>query len=137
MEVVKDICDRMAVMEAGKVIEEGPVYDMFSNPKQELTKNFVNSILQFELPHHLLEERTGKIIKVTFQGAIAEEGIISDAFQHYPVKGNILHGKIEYIQNNPLGIFIMELTGDDDDITKAIAYIKDRTKNVEVIYHAS
>ncbi|NRK74276.1 ATP-binding cassette domain-containing protein, partial [Salmonella enterica subsp. enterica serovar Typhi] len=72
MEVVKDICDRMAVMEAGKVIEEGPVYDMFANPRQELTKSFVNSILQFELPSHLLEERTGKIIKVTFQGVIAE-----------------------------------------------------------------
>lgn len=137
MEVVKDICDRMAVMEAGKVVEEGPVYDMFANPKQELTKNFVNSILQFELPNHLLEERKGKIIKVTFQGAIAEEGIISDAFQHYQVKGNILHGKIEYIQNNPLGIFIMELTGEENEIVKAIQYIKDRTKNVEVIYHAS
>ncbi|WP_400242965.1 methionine ABC transporter ATP-binding protein [Niallia sp. JL1B1071] len=137
MEVVKDICDRMAVMEAGKVIEEGAVYDMFANPKQELTKNFVNSILQFELPNHLLEERKGTIIKVTFQGAIAEEGIISDAFQHYQVKGNILHGKIEYIQNNPLGIFIMELTGDDAEITKAIQYIKDRTKKVEVIHHAS
>ena len=110
---------------------------MFANPRQELTKSFVNSILQFELPSHLLEERTGKIIKVTFQGVIAEEGIISDAFQQYSVKGNILHGKIEYIQNNPLGIFIMELTGADDEITKAIAYIKGRTKNVEVIHHAS
>ena len=60
MEVVKTICDRMAVMQDGKIIEEGHVYDVFANPKQLLTKDFVNSILQFDLPERLLEERQGQ-----------------------------------------------------------------------------
>lgn len=136
MEVVKDICDRMAVMENGNVVEEGQVYDLFANPKQPLTKDFINSILQFELPDHLLKQRTGKIIKVSFQGANAEEAIISDAFQNFKVKGNILHGKIEYIQNTPLGIFIMELTGEEQEIQKAIEFVKSRTESVEVIQDA-
>lgn len=67
MEVVKDICDRMAVMQNGRIIEEGNVYDLFSNPREQLTKNFINSILQFDLPENLLKERRGKIVKVFFK----------------------------------------------------------------------
>lgn len=134
MEVVKEICDRMAIMQNGKIIEEGSVYDIFSNPVQPLTKDFINSVLQFELPDYLLKERHGKIIKIQFKGTIAEETVVSDLFQRFKVKGNILHGKIEYIQNTPLGIFIMELLGEPGEITKAIEYIKLRTENLEVIY---
>jgi D-methionine transport system ATP-binding protein len=137
MEVVKDICDRMAVMQDGKVIEEGKVYDLFSNPQQPLTKDFINSILQFDLPEKLLKERNGKIIKIYFQGSIAEESVISDVFQQFKVKGNILHGKIEYIQETPLGIFVMELTGAPLEIERAIHYITDRTRNLEVIRDAA
>ncbi|GLB60867.1 methionine ABC transporter ATP-binding protein [Cytobacillus sp. NCCP-133] len=137
MEVVKDICDRMAVMQDGKVIEEGKVYDLFSNPQQPLTKDFINSILQFDLPDKLLKERDGKIIKIYFQGSIAEESVISDVFQQFKVKGNILHGKIEYIQDTPLGIFVMELTGATLEIERAIHYITERTKSLEVIRDAA
>lgn len=137
MEVVKTICDRMAVMQDGKIIEEGNVYDVFANPQQPLTKDFVNSILQFDLPGRLLEERKGKIIKIYFQGAIAEQSVISDVFQKFKVRGNILHGKIEYIQDIPLGIFIMEVSGDKNEIDHAIDYIGTRTKNLEVIHDAA
>jgi D-methionine transport system ATP-binding protein len=137
MEVVKTICDRMAVMQDGKIIEEGNVYDVFANPKQLLTKDFVNSILQFDLPERLLEERNGKIIKIYFQGAIAEQSVISDVFQKFKVRGNILHGKIEYIQDIPLGIFIMEISGDKNELDRAIDYIASRTRNLEVIHDAA
>ncbi|HAQ06937.1 MAG TPA: methionine ABC transporter ATP-binding protein [Bacillus bacterium] len=137
MEVVKSICDRMAVMQEGKIIEEGNVYELFANPQQPLTRDFVNSILQFELPERLLEERDGKIIKIYFQGAIAEQSVISDVFQKFKVRGNILHGKIEYIQDTPLGIFIMSVAGEAIEIDRAIAYIGSRTKNLEVIQDAA
>lgn len=137
MEVVKTICDRMAVMQNGKIIEEGNVYDLFANPQQTLTQDFVNSILQFELPERLLGKRDGKLIKIYFQGEIAEQGVISDVFQRFKVKGNILHGKIEYIQDIPLGIFIMEVSGDKQELERAIAYIASRTKNLEVIDDAA
>jgi D-methionine transport system ATP-binding protein len=136
MEVVKEICDRMAVMQDGKVIEEGRVYEIFSNPAQPLTKDFINTVLQFELPNHLIENRTGTIIKIFFKGAIAEDSVVSDVFQKFNVSGNILHGKIEYIQETPLGIFIMELTGEQAEIYRAIEFITLRTKNLEVIHDA-
>jgi D-methionine transport system ATP-binding protein len=137
MEVVKEICDRMAVMQDGRIVEEGPVYDLFANPTNELTQEFINTILQFDLPEHLLTSSKGKIVKIHFRGAIAEESVISDALQKFQVKGNILHGKIEYIKETPLGIFIMELTGNMAEVEHAIQYITSRTESLEVIRDAA
>ncbi|MET3698245.1 D-methionine transport system ATP-binding protein [Bacillus oleivorans] len=134
MEVVKEICDRMAIMQSGKIVEEGPVYEIFANPVQPLTKEFINSVLQFELPDYLLSNRKGKIIKIQFKGSVAEESVVSEVFQRFKVKGNILHGKIEYIQETPLGIFIMEVLGESSEVEKAIEYITLRTEHLEVIY---
>lgn len=135
MEVIKEICHRVAVMQEARIIEEGPVYEIFAAPKQELTKDFIRTILQFDLPEKLLAHRNpaGMIIKLEFKGNIAEESIVSDVLQSYRVKGNILHGKIEYIQDTPYGIFIMELMGDREEIQKALQMLIDRTSNVEVI----
>ncbi|GMO00092.1 methionine ABC transporter ATP-binding protein [Parageobacillus thermoglucosidasius] len=137
MEVVKEICDRVAVMQNGRIIELGTVYDIFTNPQEELTKSFINSVLRFEIPDHLLQKRTGTMVKIHFKGEIAEEAVISDMLQSFRVKGNILHGKIEYIQEIPLGIFVMELIGEQEEIQRAIDYISQRTNALEVIAYAA
>ncbi|MGG4265031.1 methionine ABC transporter ATP-binding protein [Peribacillus simplex] len=137
MEVVKELCHRVAVMQDGRVIEEGPVYEIFSQPKQELTKQFISSVLDFELPSHLIERSKGTIIKIQFEGQTAGESIFSDTIQTHSVKGNILHGKIEYIQDAPLGILIIELIGDAAEIHLAVEYIKNRSSSVEVLKHVT
>jgi D-methionine transport system ATP-binding protein len=137
MDVIKSICDRVAVMENGEVIEEGPVYEIFANPVKPLTKLFINSVLQLELPEQLVKNSKGVLVKIQFKGNVAEEPIVSDMLQKYAVKGNILHGKIEYIQGTPLGIFVIELIGTTEEIQKAIKFLHDRTKHLEVIDHAA
>ncbi|MCM3568558.1 methionine ABC transporter ATP-binding protein [Neobacillus mesonae] len=133
MDVVKEICHRMAIMQDGKVIEEGPVYDIFASPEAALTKEFIESVVSFEVPDAILKTCEGPIIKVMFKGQVAGEGVISDMLQQFHVKGNFLHGSIEYIQELPLGIFIMELKGQKDEVDKALQYIEDRAAQVEVI----
>ncbi|MFE1246325.1 methionine ABC transporter ATP-binding protein [Fictibacillus sp. NPDC058756] len=133
MEVVKEICHRMSVMQDGEIIETGDVYNLFAHPEKELTKTFISSVIQMNLPEPLLKGRKGVVIKIHFKGAIAEEAVVSELFQNFKVKGNILHGKIEYIQETPLGIFIMELIGEEAEVKRAIAYIKDRIDNLEVV----
>jgi len=133
MNVVKEICNRMAIMQNGKVIEEGSVYDIFANPQTDLTKEFINSVVSFDLPEVILEKCKGTIVKVTFKGDVAGEGVISDTLQQFEVKGNFLHGSIEYIGEAPLGIFIMELDGQKEEIEKALQFIKSRTAQVEVV----
>ncbi|MDF2904500.1 MAG: metN, partial [Bacillus sp. (in: firmicutes)] len=63
----------------------------------------------------------------------AGESIISDTLQLFKVKGNFLHGSIEYIQELPLGIFIMEIDGERSEINNAIKYIENRFAQVEVL----
>ncbi|MFD6439685.1 methionine ABC transporter ATP-binding protein [Peribacillus sp. NPDC060186] len=137
MEVVKELCHRVAVMQEGRIIEEGSVYEIFSQPKQQLTKQFISSVLDFELPSHLIEESKGTIIQIQFEGPTAGESILSDALQKYSVKGNILHGKIEYIQDVPLGILIIELIGEAAEVRSAMEYITNRTSSVEVLKHVT
>ena len=123
----------MAIMQKGKVIEEGSVYDIFANPQTELAKEFINSVVSFDLPPVILEKCKGMIVKVTFKGTVAGEGVISDTLQQFNVKGNFLHGSIEYIGEAPLGIFIMELNGQKEEIEKALQFIENRTAQVEVL----
>lgn len=132
MEVVKDICDRMAIMQNGRVVESGSVYDIFANPENELTQEFIGSVVSFDIPPHIMQTFKGTIVKVLFKGDIAGQSIISDMLQQFEVRGNFLHGTIEYIQERPLGIFIMELIGDDADIHRATTYMESRGVTVEV-----
>ncbi|KEF36334.1 ABC-type metal ion transport system, ATPase component [Schinkia azotoformans MEV2011] len=137
MEVVKEICDKVAVMQSGKVIEEGTVYEVFANPKKDLTKEFINTILHFGLPDRLIANKKGKIVKIVFKGEVAEESIVSDMLQTFKIRGNILHGKIEYIKEVPLGIFIMEVTGESFEIERALGFIKKRVEVLEVFENAA
>ena len=135
MDVVKEICNRMAIMQDGRVIESGDVYDLFASPVQPLTQEFIQSVVSFHIPEEILNEVQGEVVKIIFKGDIAGEGIISDMLQQYAIKGNFLHGTIEYIQNRPLGIFIMELVGEKGAVEQAKSYLQQRGTIVEVISH--
>lgn len=133
MDVVKEICNRMAIMQDGKVIEEGEVYDIFASPVEVLTQEFISSVVSFDIPKYILKDVRGQIVKILFKGNVAGEGVISDTMQRFNVKGNFLHGTIEYIQERPLGIFVMELQGEQDDLAEAATYMTERGAIVEVI----
>lgn len=137
MEVIQKICDRIAVMENGAVIEYGDIYDLFSNPQTELTTQFVSTVHSLKLPERLRQGRTGSIVQITFRGETAEEGIIAETLRKFDVNINILHGQITYIKDKPLGTLIIELTGDTAIVLSAIDYIKDRTDQVEVLEHVA
>ncbi|MGX9133066.1 methionine ABC transporter ATP-binding protein [Rummeliibacillus sp. JY-2-4R] len=133
MDVVKEICDRMAIMQDGKVIEEGSVYDIFAEPQKPLTKEFISSVVSFDIPQEIMQSVTGQVVKILFKGSVAGEGVISDMLQQFEVQGNFLHGTIEYIQERPLGIFLMELKGQVADINRSITYMESRGVTVEVL----
>lgn len=135
MDVVKEICNRMAIMQDGRVVESGDVYDLFASPKESLTQEFIKSVVSFDIPEAVLRDVRGEIVKIIFKGDIAGEGIISDMLQQYAIKGNFLHGTIEYIQERPLGIFVMEFVGDKAIVSEAKQYLQKRGTILEVIAH--
>ncbi|MEE3662606.1 methionine ABC transporter ATP-binding protein [Brenneria sp. g21c3] len=136
MSVIKSICDRVAVMTGGKVVEEGDVFDIFAAPQHAFTRQLVAHTLNLELPPRLLEDLQGTLLKILFVGDSAEQPVLSDVATRYGVSVNILHGKIEYIGNRALGILVALLThpASPEKVAEAIAHIQATTAQVEVLH---
>lgn len=133
MSVVKAICDRVAVMDAGVIVEQGTVYEIFANPRHEFTRQLAARTLNLELPSRTVEAAAGKILKLHYRGERAEEPVISETIRKFDVQVNILHGQIEYIGGQPLGSLIVSLAGQPEVVDKAVAYIGAQTARLEVV----
>lgn len=136
MSVIKTICNRVAVMTGGRVVEEGDVFDIFATPQHDFTRQLVAHTLNLELPTRLKEDLQGTLLKILFVGDSAEQPVLSDVATRFGVSVNILHGKIEYIGNRALGILVALLThpSDPSQVTAAVDYIRHKTANVEVLH---
>ncbi|MCG8708967.1 methionine ABC transporter ATP-binding protein [Brenneria sp. 4F2] len=136
MSVIKSVCDRVAVMTGGKVVEEGDVFDIFASPQHAFTRQLVAHTLNLELPPRLREDLRGTLLKILFVGESAEQPVLSDVATRYGVSVNILHGKIEYIGNRALGILVALLTHPTEPakVAEAVAHIQATTAQVEVLH---
>ncbi|MEC5341875.1 methionine ABC transporter ATP-binding protein [Brenneria populi] len=136
MSVIKSVCDRVAVMTGGKVVEEGDVFDIFAAPRHAFTRQLVAHTLNLELPPRLRQDLQGTLLKILFVGESAEQPVLSDVATRYGVSVNILHGKIEYIGNRALGILVALLTHPTDpaNVAQALAHIQATTAQVEVLH---
>lgn len=138
MAVIKKICSRVAVMDAGKVVEEGDVYDIFATPQHAFTRQLVEHTLNLDLPAHLTQDLQGTLLKIQFLGERAETPVLSEATQRFGVSVNILHGKIEYINNRALGLLVALLQdrqpGGPARIAEAVDFICRNTARVEVLH---
>lgn len=135
MNVVKTICDRVAVMSGGKVVEEGEVFNIFAHPQHPFTQQLVSHTLNLTLPASLRQHLQGSLLKVLFVGDSAEQPVLCEAAVNFGVAVNILHGKIEYIGEQALGILVVQLTAKDNPaaVAAAVEHIRARTAQVEVI----
>lgn len=142
MAVVKSICDRVAVMENGRVVEEGNVYDVFSSPQQTITKKFVDSSSGLGNINRLIENKSpvvaqdGTLIKCVYGKDSVGDALISDISCRFGVKMNIILGNVEMLQGNPLGGLIVLVTGETDQRQAAIDYLRSHNVKVEVIENA-
>ncbi|MGM3174213.1 methionine ABC transporter ATP-binding protein [Dickeya lacustris] len=136
MNVIKAICDRMAVMTGGRVVEEGEVFDIFAMPRHAFTRQLVAHTLNLALPSRLQQELNGTLLKILFIGESAEQPVLSDVAMRYGVSVNILHGKIEYIGHRALGVLVALLTHPENHqrVHDAVAYIQQKTARVEVLH---
>ncbi|MGA3282428.1 MAG: ATP-binding cassette domain-containing protein, partial [Smithella sp.] len=134
MDVIKSICSRVAVMSEGEVVDLNDVYSIFSNPRHEITKQLVRHSLNVEIPDGILGDTEGKIVKVLYRGTSALNPILSNAIRKYPVDMNILHGRIEYIDNQPMGVLLVNINGENNDVVNIIHYLKENTASAEIIY---
>ena len=134
MEVIKQICDNVAVMENGEIIELSSAYDVFSNPKTKLMKEFISNLHSDDDFEESLVARSKEetIIKVIFKGDAAKEPLIQTLANKYNVTTNILAGRIEYIQNKQLGSLTFSVVGETDNTEKFVNHLIDQVNDVEV-----
>lgn len=141
MNVIKHICHSVAVIEQSRVVEQGPVLDVFANPKTTTAKNFLKTITLSELPDELKDRirqldhgnLEGKIVKIGFFGQITTQPIISTLVKRFDVDANILFGNIDHIQDDPYGVLVVELKGQKVRTVEAMNYLKELGLKVEVI----
>jgi D-methionine transport system ATP-binding protein len=134
LEVIKSLCHRVGVMNGGRLVELGQVFDIFASPQNEYTKQLVSKTIRISLPEEVKALTIGKIISLKYKGNQTLEPVISNTSKLYKVDLNILHGNIQYINNKPLGVLIIGVQGERIEIDKAIQYISSKVQELEVIY---
>lgn len=128
MNVIQKICNHVAVMENGVVVERGDVIDIFSAPQQHITKNFVSSIIHDQVPELLVEgirkeTRNNEILKLKFLDSDSTESVLSLVNKNFEVETNILFANISEIQERVLGIIIVQILGSAEEIAKSKQFI--------------
>lgn len=139
MNVIRKICNKVAVMELGKIVEEGSVQAVFSNPQQAVTKRFVQQDLEpeedpEELRQAFLRENPhGRLVTLTFTQDNANEPVISQAIRQFKIDVNVVYGKIQQTNEGSFGALTVLLTGDTKEIDQAVAFFGAQQVAVEVI----
>ena len=141
MAVVKAICGKVAVIENGRVVEHGNVYDVFSEPQANITRKFVDSSSGLGRINKLIDQHAnvlsggGTLIRLTYNKDCVGESLISEVSRRFGVNMNILLGSLELLQGSPLGGLIVLVEGSMDARREAIAFLCEHNVIVEVIEH--
>lgn len=139
MHVIQKICNRVAVMEAGQVVEQGEVLNVFKNPQADITKNFVSQVsgvkreTQASLDQILVNYKTGKIVKLSFVGQTTEQPVISQIIKQHQVDVNIIQGSITHTTSGPFGTLYVHIDGDETKVEKALQLLEQHEIQTEVI----
>jgi len=141
MDVIKEICDRVAVIEGGRVKEEGKVLDLFSNPKSDVTKQFVAQSSGIEKVYELIEQNAPIVsldedeilLRLTYPGEATNDALIYQLTKEFDLKTNIIFGDIGIIKGIAIGTLVVSCCGKQGNREEAIEYIKAQGVKVEVM----
>lgn len=140
LSVVKSICDRIAVIDKGKIVEEADVISLFTHPSTQITKKLVNSHLKQKLPSTLEDKlietyqpNSIPIIQITFFGAAAQEPVIAHLVKDIGVNINILQSNIELIKNETVGVMIVELIASETQVKQVLHYLQSIKLRTEIL----
>ena len=144
MAVVKEICDRVAVMEHGRVVEQGEVFNVFADPRQEITRSFIHTTSNLRKIEELIEEdspvvqlKPGElIVRLSYIQRNVSEPLISTVSRKFDITLNIIFSDIAIVQNAPIGGTVAIISGERAQITQAMQYLIEKNVGVEVIRDA-
>jgi D-methionine transport system ATP-binding protein len=140
MEVVKAICDQVAVISSGELIEQGTIGEIFANPKHALTREFIASSLHIEIPD-IYQERLSLVYKkglnpllrLELNGKSVNEPILTQAARKFNVNANIITAQTAFAGEVNFGILIVELSGHESEQNQAINFFKEKHIKTEIL----
>lgn len=141
MQVIKDICDKVAVIENGMITERGSVLDVFTNPQRPMTKEFISAVMSSELPAAFEGKAISEtplpgaplLVWLTFIGDSADEPVIAALIRRFPIDVSILYGNIDHIKDTPYGRLLIGISGEDPAVKDALSYLSQQDLRIEVI----
>jgi D-methionine transport system ATP-binding protein len=140
MNVIKNIAERVALIDQGRLIEKASIVDFFTKPQSNLAKEYVKSALKHSLPEALHKKllpspipNGNPVLRIFFHGAAASKPLISHLIQRIGLEINILHAGLEFIGNELMGIMVIEITGNAIYLSSGIQYLESHNVKVEVI----
>ena len=133
MEVVKEICNRVAVMQDGEIKEQGNIIEIFTNPQENITKNFISSVINNNIPESLKEELDLNlpVVKLTFLGEKSGQPLISEINKKFDISTKILSASVNELGNTILGVLVVQLEGNPAIINEVEEFIKNRGVKIE------
>lgn len=141
MQVVKEICNKVAVMENGHVVEDGDLVSIFTQPQQQITKEFINTATHVDqalekiLNHPTLLNLYGDdtLANISYVGSNTSEPLIATLSSRFSVSTNILYGNVEILQETPVGNLLVILSGEPAQKQKALSYLASKNVAVEIL----
>ncbi len=132
MQVIKQVADRVAVMEAGRVVEQGPVIEVFTRPQHAMTRSLIDEIVPLALPASVFEHvallarqlpagHQGQLLRLAYSGEAAYQPILSRLIGELGLTVSILHGQIDDIQGQTFGALALHMSGTGDALRRAVA----------------
>lgn len=135
MDVIESVCDYVAVMEHGKVIETGSTLDIFSQPQHPTTRTFIQTVLQQQLPVNILNNLENQnhhsIYCLKFLGKSAQETVVQAVIKKFDLSLNILFANMSEIHGTVIGQMFIQLLGDPEVIQQAILFLENNGVQVE------
>lgn len=140
IEVIKEICDQVAVLDHGEIVEQSSTLALFTQPKTIIAKELIRDALKLELPDKIKERLhieadhgTIPVVRICFIGKTTTEPLLSTLVSKYNIHFNILQANIDLIQEQTIGILVVELFGEPEQIKTGISYLENKGLQIEVI----
>ena len=126
--VVQKLCNKVAILEHGKLVENGSVIDIFSKPKSTIAKRFVETVIPSKIPESIVAElkkyeANYKVIRIFFHAEHATDDVIWQINAKLGVHTNVMFASVTELQGRVLSIITLQLTGNEEDFKKVEDYI--------------
>jgi len=136
MDVIKEICDSVAVIDDAKIVESGPVLEIFTKPKTATARRFINTVIKIDVPEEIVLKQNGNggpLLRIVFLGEVAAQPILSNLVTDFNLRTNILYGNIDHIKDQTVGTLTVQLLGTPADIDRGINYLRNLNLEIEVL----